>query len=348
MGFKKGFYIPKVDDLIDTAFKKARTEAEQVKKKDLASKVIEKEKLRVRISAEYITSSLRRIYTQFPKISELNIFYKTLLSNSIKTLRVRKALSHLNSSTRTIDDLKTRYLALMSKSRQQTAGKLRNEFYGRLVSVVKRCKPSFEIIKDAMKVIATIPRLKNLPTILLIGIPNTGKSTFLREVTNANVEIKEYPFTTKRLQIGKINERFIDFQILDSPGILDRPEEKQNVIEKQTTIALKTIADSLIFIIDINQDIENQKSIFKRYKVLMKNKPYFIILNKIDLIDKNNLKEIEISIKNILPKKIKIFKLSLTNLKESELKEIKDEIYNMNKDWYTKKAKEKIKLNLGF
>jgi nucleolar GTP-binding protein len=347
MGFKQGFYIPKVEELIDNAFQKARTEAEKVIENDLARKVIEKEKLRVRIAAEDITSTLKNIANRFPNISELNPLYKALLTNSLHIVKLKKALSHLNSSARTIEELKTKYLMQMTRMHRSEIGKIRNEFYGRLVSVTKRCKASLESVKEGMKAIAAIPKIRNLPTVLLIGTPNTGKSTFLSSVTNANVEIKNYPFTTKRIQVGKITEKYIDFQILDSPGLLDRTEEKQNPIEKQTTIALKTIADSLIFIIDVHEDLQSQLNVLKRYKTIIAKKPYFIVLNKIDLIEKSELVEAELNLKNILPKKTTIFKTSLNNLDEKTLKEMKQEIYSQNKDWYVKKGKEKIKFDLG-
>lgn len=346
MGFQKGFYIPRVDEIIDIAFKRASENANKVDEKDFTMRIIEKERTRVKTSAEETNAILRNISNRFPNISELNPLYRALLMNSLHVVNLKKALSHLSSSARTIDELKTKHLMLMGKATTKNIGKLRNEFYGRLVSIIKRCKESLEIIKNAQKVVAEIPKIKSLPTILLIGMPNTGKSTFLKAVTDANVEIKNYPFTTKRLQVGKITERFIDFQILDSPGLLDRAENKQNNIEKQTTIALKTIADSLIFIFDAHEDIASQINILKRYKSEIKSKPYFIILNKIDLLDSKELNEIILAINNYLPKKVKIINCSLSELTQEQLKEIKNEIYNMNKEWYTKKGKEKIKLNI--
>ena len=344
MSFQKGFYIPKVEELIDNAFKKARDEASKVQERDFNRRIIEKEKTRVKIASEEITGTLKNIANKFPNISELNPLYKSLLANSLDIIQLKKALSHLMSSSRTCDELKTQFLAAMFRVQNKNGiSKYRNEFYGRLVSVVKRCKASFEIIKNAMKNMAEIPKIKNLPTILLIGCPNTGKSTFLKAVTSANVEIQSYPFTTKRLQVGMLTEKFLEFQLLDSPGLLDRPEEKQNNIEKQTTLALKTIADSLIFIIGANENINNQINILKRFKKEIKYKPFFIVINKIDLVDMGELKEIESALKNYLPQKTHIFKLSLNKAKEQELKEIKDEIYNLNKSWYTKKGKENIK-----
>jgi len=346
MGFKKGFYIPKIEELIDNAFKKAGNEAKKYVEKDFNKRILGKEKTRIKIAAEELTSVLKNISNRFPNISELNPLYKALIANSINILKLKKALSHLNSSARTIEELKTKYLMQISKANQRQLSRYRTEAYGRIVSVAKRCKTSLETIRDALVIMADIPKIKNIPTILLIGTPNTGKSTFLQKVCSTKVDVQNYPFTTKRLQVGKITEKFIDFQILDSPGLLDRPEEKQNSIEKQTTIALKTIADSIIFIIDAKEEIKPQKNIIKRYKTVIKKTPYFIVLNKIDLVSKEELDEKEQEIKKDFPK-TKLFQLSLSNANENETKELKQEIYNINKSWYTKKGKEKIKVNLN-
>lgn len=342
MGFIKGQYIPSTEELIDNAFQKARANASKIDERNVDKLVVSKEKERVKIAAEELTNKLKTIVNNFPNISELNPLYKALLKNSIDIVALKKALGHLSSSSRTIDDIKIKTFVNMAHNNRLQISKARNEFYGRIVSVIKRCKGSLNIIKNALKEIANIPKIKDLPTILLVGLPNTGKSTFLKTITEANVEIQNYSFTTKRLQVGKLKFKFLDFQILDSPGLLDRPEEKQNNIEKQTTIALKTIANSLIFILDANQDVKSQKNILKKYKPLLKDLPALIIINKIDLISKTELEEFEKEIKTII-KKQKIYLTSLLDSDNALIEEIKKDIYNLNKNWYIKKGKERIK-----
>ena len=61
MSFQKGFYIPKVEELIDNAFKKARNEASKVQERDFNRRIIEKEKTRVKIASEEITGTLKNI-----------------------------------------------------------------------------------------------------------------------------------------------------------------------------------------------------------------------------------------------------------------------------------------------
>ncbi|MDO8428510.1 MAG: GTPase [Candidatus Diapherotrites archaeon] len=56
--------------------------------------------------------------------------------------------------------------------------------------------------------------------ITIIGLPNSGKSTFLKELTNANVEIASYPYTTTKPEIGMLNYHEALIQLVEVPPIV--------------------------------------------------------------------------------------------------------------------------------
>jgi nucleolar GTP-binding protein len=70
-------------------------------------------------------------------------------------------------------------------------------------------------------------------TLLVTGYPNVGKSSFMNKVTRANVEVQPYAFTTKSLYVGHMDYRYLRWQVIDTPGILDHPLEQRNIIEMQ-------------------------------------------------------------------------------------------------------------------
>ncbi|GAH40561.1 unnamed protein product [marine sediment metagenome] len=77
-----------------------------------------------------------------------------------------------------------------------------------------------------------------MPCVVVAGYPNVGKSSIVKNIsTNKKIEVQEYPFTTKKLNMGhlELERRFdkIRIQCLDTPGILDRPMAKRNNIELQ-------------------------------------------------------------------------------------------------------------------
>ena len=61
-------------------------------------------------------------------------------------------------------------------------------------------------------------------TICIIGTVNSGKSTLLKKLTNANVLIAPYPFTTKKPEIGVLDYKGIKLQIVEIPAIAEKFE----------------------------------------------------------------------------------------------------------------------------
>jgi len=61
-------------------------------------------------------------------------------------------------------------------------------------------------------------------TICIVGTVNSGKSTLLKKLTNANVEIASYPFTTKKPEIGILDYKGIKLQIVEIPAIIENFE----------------------------------------------------------------------------------------------------------------------------
>ena len=56
------------------------------------------------------------------------------------------------------------------------------------------------------------------------------------QVTRADVEVQPYAFTTKSLFVGHMDYRYLRWQVIDTPGILDRPLEERNTIEMQVRL----------------------------------------------------------------------------------------------------------------
>jgi|GEM_PF-3444684 Predicted GTPase len=97
-----------------------------------------------------------------------------------------------------------------------------------------------EIEDDLIEIGQVRDQLKTLPdirpdesAIVVAGYPNVGKSSFVNYLTNARNEIEYYPFTTKAVQVGHFEHNHIHYQIVDTPGVLDRPDEERNGIESR-------------------------------------------------------------------------------------------------------------------
>jgi nucleolar GTP-binding protein len=128
----------------------------------------------------------------------------------------------------------------------------------------------------------------NTRTILVCGYPNVGKSSFMNKVTRAEVDVQPYAFTTKSLFVGHMDYKYLRWQVIDTPGILDKPLEERNTIEMQSITALAHLRATVLFFLDISETcgftIAQQASLFRSIKPLFANKPLLLVLNKIDLV----------------------------------------------------------------
>ncbi len=120
-----------------------------------------------------------------------------------------------------------------------------------------------------------------------------GKSTLVREVSSAEPEIAYYPFTTRSVIIGHLKIRDQSIQIVDTPGILDRPMAKRNEIEREAIAALKYLAHVIVFLIDPSEacgwTLADQLNLLNEVRKMFPINPLLIALNKIDITPPDRL-----------------------------------------------------------
>ena len=77
-----------------------------------------------------------------------------------------------------------------------------------------------------------------LATTALVGCPNVGKSSLVRALSSGTPEVNSYPFTTRGMTIGHIFGDRATYQVIDTPGLLDREERERNEMELLTLASL--------------------------------------------------------------------------------------------------------------
>ncbi len=66
-----------------------------------------------------------------------------------------------------------------------------------------------------------VPKM-GIAQVILIGAPNSGKSTILAKLTNATPEIANYPFTTQKPNVGMIEFENVQIQLVDTPPLYEK------------------------------------------------------------------------------------------------------------------------------
>jgi GTP-binding protein len=165
-------------------------------------------------------------------------------------------------------------------------------------------------------------QLKTIADIGIIGLPNSGKSSLLASITNANPKIANYQFTTLNPNLGVASYDDKEITIADIPGLIEGAHAGTGLGVQ----FLKHIerCKTLLHLIDItNTDLEksyNQvKNELKSYSPDLLKKKELIVFNKIDLIDSDSAKEITKKFSKKLNKEI----FMLSTLKKSSVSQIK-------------------------
>lgn len=106
-------------------------------------------------------------------------------------------------------------------------------------------------------------------------------------MTRADVDVQPYAFTTKSLLVGHTDYKYLRWQVIDTPGILDHALEERNTIEMQAITALAHLRSAVLYMIDISEQcgytFEAQLSLFASIRPLFAGKPLVVVLNKIDV-----------------------------------------------------------------
>ena len=138
-------------------------------------------------------------------------------------------------------------------------------------------------------------QLKTIADIGIIGLPNAGKSSLLAAITNANPKIANYQFTTLNPNLGVASYDDKEITIADIPGLVEGAH-------KGTGLGIQFLkhierCKSLLHMIDVtNDDLKKSykqiKNELKKYSAKLSKKKELVILNKVDLIDNNEVKKI--------------------------------------------------------
>ncbi|KAG2674921.1 hypothetical protein I3843_13G141600 [Carya illinoinensis] len=288
--FKKITVVPNGKDFIDIILSRTQRQTPTVVHKGYAISRLRQFYMRkVKYTQQNFHEKLSTIIDEFPRLDDIHPFYGDLLHVLYNKDHYKLALGQINTARNLIGKIAKDYVKLLKYGDSLYRCKcLKVAALGRMCTVIKRIAPSLAYLEQIRQHMARLPSIDpNTRTVLICGYPNVGKSSFINKITRADVDVQPYAFTTKSLFVGHTDYKYLRYQVIDTPGILDRPFEDRNIIEMCSITALAHLRAAVLFFLDISgscgYSIAQQSALFHSIKSLFMNKPLIIVCNKTDL-----------------------------------------------------------------
>ena len=139
--------------------------------------------------------------------------------------------------------------------------------------------------------------LKVLADVGLLGLPNAGKSTLISAMSQARPRIADYPFTTLHPNLGVVRVGALQsFVMADVPGLIEGAADGaglgiQFLKHLQRTRLLLHVVDiaPLDERVDPAQSVQTIVAELRRFSPELEAKPRWLVINKIDLLDPDEL-----------------------------------------------------------
>ncbi|TAK84037.1 MAG: GTPase ObgE [Betaproteobacteria bacterium] len=130
--------------------------------------------------------------------------------------------------------------------------------------------------------------LRVLADVGLLGLPNAGKSTFIRAVSSARPKVADYPFTTLNPSLGVVRVGEASFVVADIPGLIEGASEGAGLGHQFLRHLSRTRL--LLHIVDLASDdpAKDAKVIaaeLKKYEQALARKPRWLVFNKADAVE---------------------------------------------------------------
>jgi nucleolar GTP-binding protein len=234
--------VPTADEILDRSFRRAAKKMKEKLNKERANEEF------VRAVRAAVHDRLVYIIRGFPEFDKLPQFYREMTDILFGIDRIKQSLGAVGWAAKHAGMVGGE-LAWQARKSTDSLG-VRKRAVARIASIVHQIDKDLRFLNEVRNVLRKLPHIDDAFTVVIAGYPNVGKSSFIRRVSTATPEIASYPFTTKEIIVGHRSVGRERIQFIDTPGILDRPADERNPIERQALSAIINTADVVLFIID--------------------------------------------------------------------------------------------------
>eukprot|EP00088_Acartia_fossae_P013313 TRINITY_DN1695_c0_g1_i1.p1 TRINITY_DN1695_c0_g1~~TRINITY_DN1695_c0_g1_i1.p1 ORF type:complete len:652 (+),score=165.11 TRINITY_DN1695_c0_g1_i1:35-1990(+) len=328
--FKKIAVVPCAKDFTDIVLSKTQRKTPTVIHRHYKISRIRSFYMRkVKFTQSNFSEKLAQILLEFPKLEDIHPFYADLINVLYDKDHYKLALGQINTARHLIDNVAKDYVRLLKFGDSLYRCKqLKKAALGRMATIMKRQNQSLQYLEQVRQHLSRLPTIDpNTRTLIITGFPNVGKSSFINKITRADVEVQPYAFTTKSLYVGHTDYKYLRWQVVDTPGILDHPLEERNTIEMQAITALAHLRAAVLYFIDPSEqcghNLSQQKSLFDSIRPLFNNKPLVVVANKSDVLKRAELSEEKEAIYKEIEKEIDSEILEMSTVTEVGVMDVK-------------------------
>lgn len=241
-------------DMLASAKRKARNVPPSKGISNLAKRARNKGAKQLDTLMKELVIPLRGYMENFPKKRRLHPYECSLIELTLGEGVYEEVL-------RRVDSLRKKLLFVGKQHASLCAQSLsKHEAEERLSEGIKRLEEAFQLEGDAIdELVRVVKALRAMPvvdpvqpTLCLVGAPNVGKSSLVRELSTGKPEICNYPFTTRGILMGHIISNHERFQVTDTPGLLKRQDDDRNNLEKLTLAVLTYLPTAVLFVHDLS------------------------------------------------------------------------------------------------
>ncbi|MFW6448648.1 MAG: NOG1 family protein [Halobacteriota archaeon] len=235
--------VPSADDLVDRAFSRAARTGR-------AKHGVEAQRAMLDVAGNVLSDNLEHVVRSWPDFGGLHPYHRAIADVVADIEELRSHLASIDWAAGQVEAIAAEHRGRL-RGDSDGARRQRKQAFARMADVLEEVADDLATLEDARHELARLPGIDpEIPTIVVAGYPNVGKSSFLDAVTRARPTLASYPFTTTAVGVGHAEVHHITYQIVDTPGLLDRPAAERNDIERQALAALEHLADAIVVLVD--------------------------------------------------------------------------------------------------
>lgn len=280
MEFEKIPTVPTADEILDRSLGRASAAKKEKRNKDRANEEF------VRSVYSSVYDKLNDVVSKFPSFDQISPFYMDIVNILLSVDRIKKSLGAIQWAASQSREVGRTYARRMRT--EENPVELRKQATARIASILYQVDSDLKYLNETRNILRKLPDIREDEfTVVVAGYPNVGKSSFIGLVSSAKPEIAGYAFTTKSIMVGHHPVGRERIQIVDTPGLLDRPHEKRNDVENQAVTAIKNVSDMILFIVDASEtcgySVGEQFGLLENLRTIIEDTPLVVVINKSDV-----------------------------------------------------------------